>query len=104
MGRGRCDDPPADPLVSEFRVFFSRVDSTRSAARRGGPTAVAAAGANPRLGGGNSLLLYNLLLAHLLDDPLRRSADSRCLRVTDSASNCDWYLSGSGDDADGDGD
>ena len=104
MGRGRCDDPTANSLVSEFRVLLSRVDRARSAARRGGPRAVAAACADPRLGGRHSLLLYNLLLADLLDDPLRRSAGGRCLRVTNSASNCDWYLSGSRDDADGDGD
>lgn len=104
MGRGRCDDPPADPLVSEFRILLSRVDRTRSAACGDGPTAVAPAGANPGLGGGNSLLLHNLLLAYLLDDPLRGSADGRCLRVTNSGSTRDWYLSRSDDDADGDGD
>src|SRR5918996_181104 len=85
MGRGRCDDPPSDPLVSEFRVLCSRVDRARSAARGGGPMAVAAEGVDPRLGGRNSLLLYDLLLAHLLDDPPRRCADGRRLPLTDSS-------------------
>src|SRR5687768_17869314 len=97
MGRSRCDDPPADPLVSKFRVLLSRVDRARSAAHGGGAATVAAAGVDPWLDGGDSLLLHDLLLAHLLDDPLRWSASGLRLLVTGSGRDCDRDLSGSGD-------
>src|SRR5687767_2084432 len=104
MGRGRCDHSPPDPLVSKFRVRVSGVDRSGSVAGRRRPAAGASAGVDPWLGGGNSLLLYHLLLAHLFNDPLRGTADGPCVRGTHSGGGRDRDLSGSGNDAGSDGD
>src|SRR5262250_1233935 len=104
MARGSGYGPPADPLISEIRILLPRLDRIGAAARRYRPAAVACAGVHPRLGCGDSLLLRELLLAHLLDDPLRRRPRDCRLRVTAAPYHHRRVLSRVGNDADCAGD
>lgn len=104
MGRGGRDCSPADLLVSKLRVVLSRLDRARAAALRRSVKAAAPARVDSRLGRRDSLLLHKLLLADLLDDPLRRRTDRRRVSLIAPGGDCCRHLSRSGNHARRDGD
>src|ERR1044072_9635648 len=84
MGVSRGHRDPSHPLVSELRTLAAGVDRVGPADYRACAPTNSREGIAFGMGRRNSFLLLLVLLAHLLDDPLRRTAPSRRLPLVAS--------------------